>query len=105
MEVSEIKKQLAKIGFHNDSLQVCKDVMVNPSFLLPTDNGMAKWTVVKTAILFYEGYFQIHFATEKNKKYNWLSTYANMRTAPSAIDIITYAINEIMRKYGKDIFD
>ena len=60
MTIQEFKKQLKRIGFHEDSTSECKDMLVNLSFVYPINQ--VKSARLRCAVLFFPDRFHKFFS-------------------------------------------
>lgn len=97
MTIQEFKKQLKRMGFREDSTSECKDMLVNLSFIYPIDK--VRGARMRCAVMFFPDYFKVHIATPYNEKFNWGTWNTNLRNAPSAGQVLAYAIGDILTKY------
>lgn len=97
MTIQEFKKQLKRMGFREDTTSECKDMLVNLSFIYPIDK--VRSARMRCAVMFFSDFFKVHIATPYNEKFNWGTWNINLRNAPSAGQVLAYAIGDILTKY------
>jgi len=102
MTLDEFKAQLRKMSFEEDMTSYCDDMLVNLRFSYPLDIRRGGWIFLRVAVCFFythDEYFQVEIATADNKRFRWAAKTSTLMNAPSASQVLAYAIGDIIAKY------
>ena len=105
MTLNEFKAQLKKMSFEEDRTSYCDDMLVNLRFSYPLDIRRGGWIFLRVAVCFYcnspeyEPWFHVEVATADNKRFKWGTKVRMLENAPSASQVLIYAIGDIIAKY------
>ncbi len=103
MTLDQFKSQLKKMSFNEDKTSYCDDMLVNLHFSYPLDVRRGGWIFLRVAVCFYHStvdpYFQVEIATADNKRFRWGTHTKQLKNAPSASQVLAYAIGDIVAKY------